>query len=349
MATISEKDLGNDPLELATDYNWGVVGYSGNLPLDVCRSVLENYRTKHKAANYSGLKYRVGGYLLCPMCSTPWIAGEVRPRLISSTSNMQMKKLLNKERKKPSKLTKMEKILISAYRQKGNIIEVKCTRCNHKMREICPKPEKPKKEKLEREKSIETPNNKKKKKRRTKELNAGLNVSSTTSTSLNSTKRSSKESRSISSISESFILDTSLSESVFLPDESLSISRETEPNTSSNNSRGELSSLSSLDDQQLLAQRLSESIASSPQHNSNTNSRQVGSCPPGFRSNSRPSSRPGSRPSSRPGSCPESPVAKKKEKQRKLAGLKNAMLKESMKNSDKQKKNSLDDFLKSLI
>lgn len=339
--------ISSDPLQLATDYNWDVVGYSGNLPLDVCRSVLENYKKIHKTANYSGLKYRVGGYLLCPMCSTPWIAGNVRPRLISGTSNIQMKKLLNKERKKPSKLTKMEKIFISAYRQKGNIIELKCTRCNHEMREVCPKPEKQKKKKLEIEKSISTPNNKKKKKRKSKEVNAGLNVSSTSSISFNSTKRSSNDSRSVSSISESFVHDTSsFSESVFHSEDSLSINRETEQNISENNSRNELSSLSSLDDQQLLAQRLSESITSTPQHLSYKKSRQGLSCGPGSRSNSSLSSRSGFTPSSRLGSHTESPEVKKKEKQRKLAGLKNAMLKESKKLSDKQKNNSLDDFLK---
>jgi len=344
MTSLTEEELGHDPLELATDYNWSVVNVSGNLPLDVCRSVIENYRAKHMVAKYSGLNYRVGGYLLCPMCSTPWIAGDVRPRLMSVTSNIAMKKILKKERKKPSKLTKMEKIIISAFRKKSNIIEVKCTRCNHKMREICANPEKEKKDKQKIEKSISTPiEKKKKKKRNTKELNAGLSLSSMTSSSLNSSKRSSKGG-SISSTSDSFVLDTSLSESVFLPDESMNISRETEKsNFSGNNSREELSSVSSLSDQQLLAQRLSESITSSPQHNSNPNSR------PGSRPGSKPNSRPGSKPSSRPGSRPVSPVAKKKEKQRKLAGLKNAMLKGNIENSDKQKNNSLDNFLKTLF
>lgn len=115
----------------------------------------------------------MGGYVQCPKCSTPWIAGFCRARLVGCPrSARSIKNILKKERKHPKKLSSLEKMRLTSFQKKQNILEVLCLVCKWKKKEFFCVPVKDKAvihsepEKVKR----------KKKKKSVKEVNAGLHL-----------------------------------------------------------------------------------------------------------------------------------------------------------------------------
>nr|XP_045600121.1 uncharacterized protein LOC123759298 [Procambarus clarkii]XP_045600123.1 uncharacterized protein LOC123759298 [Procambarus clarkii]XP_045600124.1 uncharacterized protein LOC123759298 [Procambarus clarkii] len=316
--------------EAATvQFAWDVIGQAGNVSLDVARHILASYRAK-----CSGKRRHVGGYIQCPKCSTPRIAGFCKPRLLGCPRNARnMKTLLKKERKNPRKLTCTEKMKLSCFHSRQNIIEVSCLICKYKMRELCSVPVKEKPIVEVKSEVIR----KKKKKKKFKEVNAGLHLSS------------SEVQSKASKVPEAAPAASKLSSTLPTQEEALKIvssvgnlrlkNKKLHGKFVKNNFDQSKSSDLSSTDQKILSERVKKSIVKSSQTS-------LSSSAADFKSNFMI----GSRPRSRPGSWWEkSNIKEEREKQKKLCGLKNAVLKDMHKHNSDDKKSSLGDFLASLI
>ncbi|XP_042231707.1 uncharacterized protein LOC121872738 [Homarus americanus] len=310
-------------------YAWDVSGQAGNLSLDIARGVLQSYSTVTAVAKCSGRRRQVGGYIQCPKCSTPWIAGFCQPRLLGCPrSARNIKHLLKKERRQPNKLNTLEKMQVSAFHLHKNIIEVSCLICKYKMRELCSVPVK---EKPVVETKIEAAKRKKKKKR-VKEANAGLCVS---------TPKSNTVSRVPKSVSISSKHTKTNQKDSMVSDSSGSNLRQKNIDklVQMNINKTERCDSSSSDGK-TICERVAQSIAKSSYSSASNHT-----------TDSQPHSTIALSSGFRQGSKPGSPNPKqKKARQKKLMTLKSAMVKDINKNnSSSDKKSTLNDFLTSLF
>nr|XP_053646441.1 uncharacterized protein LOC128698269 [Cherax quadricarinatus] len=293
------------------EFFWEFVGQAGNVPLDITQSILADYKISAEQAVCSGIRCQTGGYIQCPKCSTPWIAGFCRSRLLGCPRNAhKMKTLLKKERRHPKKLTSKEKMQISSFRLRKNSIEVSCLICKYKMRELCSIPVKEKPIDEAKPEVIK----KKKKKKRVKEVNAGLLLSSSIIQNDASLTPKAAPVSTITSQESNLRVKNKKRYGKFLK-------------INSNENR---SVDFSCTDDKILHRRLAE-ITTKSSHSSQSKS--------GSKSFS----------GSKLGSGWESSnIEEKREKQKKLSRLKNALLNDVQKHNSKDKQ-TLGDFLASLI
>lgn len=163
-----------------------LLGVAGEVPLDVARTILAAHYRTLRATNSTGRQRLTGGFIQCPSCSTPWIAGLCKPRLLGcprdpKAQRGRLRRILRRSKTHPGKLTSSEKSILARYRGRGNVIEVSCLVCRHKKQEVFPLPERAKKEEEEEDGGKRSV--KKRKKRKGKEINAGLHLSSSSSSS----------------------------------------------------------------------------------------------------------------------------------------------------------------------
>ncbi|XP_071524425.1 uncharacterized protein, partial [Panulirus ornatus] len=280
----------------------------------------------------AGRRRQIGGHVQCPKCSTPWIAGFCQPRLLGFPRSIRnIKHLLKKEHRHPGKLRSVEKIKLSSFRSRQNILEVTCLICKYKMRQLFSAHVK--------EKPIV--NTKidfiKRNKKKVKEVNAGLHLSSlrTQSCTGKLCKSLPLSEKCLISIQEKNISTDSSDNNLKLRNDELCDAFKKSMFT-----ENESLSLCGIYEKTLPA-RVTESTA-----NISSSSHSVAELQSKSAAGSRLGSKPGSSLISRPKSLHP---REKREKQKQLLGLKNAVLKDIDRQSKNDKSSPLNDFLNSLF
>ncbi|XP_063599075.1 uncharacterized protein LOC134775471 [Penaeus indicus] len=144
-----------------------IVKQAGSLPLDTTCTAQELFLSAVQKTGNAAKQIAVGEKVQCQKCNTPWIAGYFTTRLHSSPR--QAKK------KKKKKNSEQENRLLSANKKRKNVLVMKCLVCKDKLNDSYKIPNKRVMLIETRKMDIETPKKKKKKKRK-KEVNAGLRL-----------------------------------------------------------------------------------------------------------------------------------------------------------------------------
>ncbi|XP_047484537.1 uncharacterized protein LOC125036155 [Penaeus chinensis] len=156
------------------NYDWTNINYiyvqeivkqAGSLPLDTACTAQELFMSAVQKTGNAAKQVAVGEHVQCQKCNTPWIAGYFTTRLL----------ITPQKKRKRKKKYEPEKSLVSANMKRKNVLVMKCLVCKGKLNISSKIPMKRVMVSETREIDLETTKKKKKKKRK-KEMNAGLRL-----------------------------------------------------------------------------------------------------------------------------------------------------------------------------